>query len=115
MDNGEQTFLDQNGNPLAAGLVYLYTPNTSNYKPSWQDPGGTIINSQPVVLDQAGRCLLWGIGNYRQVVMDQFGNVQWDRVTSAGVTVPVAGEVMGDLNVTGNAIIGGTLTAATVG
>jgi len=111
MDNGEQTFLDQNGNPLAAGQVFLYTPGTSNYKPSWQDAAGTIVNTQPVVLDQAGRAIIWGIGHYRQVVQDQFGNVQWDRETSAGVSVPMTGEVTGDLNVTGNAVIAGSINA----
>jgi len=69
------------------------------------------LNTQPIVLDQAGRALIWGVGQYRQVVEDQFGNVQWDRVTSAGVTVPVPGEVTGDLNVTGNAIVGGSISA----
>jgi len=111
MDNGMQTFLDQNGDPLAAGQVFLYTPGTNNYKPSWQDRAGTIVNTQPVVLDQAGRAIIWGIGDYRQVVEDQFGNVQWDRTTSAGVTLSVPGQVTGDLNVTGNAIINGSLQA----
>lgn len=112
MDNGEQTFLDQNGDPLSGGLVFFYAPGTSAYSPTWQDPGGTVLNTQPVVLDQAGRAVIWGIGRYRQVVEDQFGNVQWDRTTSAGITVPVTGQVTGDLSVTGNAIINGSLSVA---
>lgn len=104
VQNGEQTFLDQNGAPLAGGFVYFYAPNTSTPAPTWQDQGRTVLNTNPVVLDQAGRAVIWGLNQYRQVVTDQFGNVQWDRITSAGL----AGNYEGDLRVTG------TLSASSV-
>ena len=104
--NGEATFLDMNGDPLASGFVYFYTPNTSNFQDTWQDPGLSILNTNPIVLDQAGRAKIWGNMEYRQVVTDQFGNLQWDTITQAGIT----GQIIGDLDVTGNLTVGGTGT-----
>src|SRR5215472_16605708 len=94
VQNGRQTFLDMNGDPLSGGFVYFYAVDTNDLIPTWDDVGQTTLNPNPVVLDQAGRATIWGVGKYRQVVTDQFGNVQWDRVTEAGVdfsniTVPV--------------------------
>ena len=103
--NGEQTFLDQNGAPLSGGFVYMYTPNTSNFSTTWQDPGLSIVNTNPIVLDQAGRAKIWGNMEYRQVVTDQFGNVQWDTITQAGIS----GQVIGDLDITGNLTTNGNL------
>jgi hypothetical protein len=57
------------------------------------------------VLDQAGRAKIWGNTIYRQVVTDQFGNVQWDLDTQAGVT----GSIIGDVTTTENFTIGGNL------
>jgi len=117
ISNGEQTFLDQNGKPLSSGFVYMYVPNTSNFSTTWQDPGATIINTNPVVLDQAGRASIWGIGQYRQVVTDQFGNVQWDRVVQAGITgSDIIGNVSinGSLTVSGASSFNGTVTTGGV-
>ena len=103
--NGESTFLDQNGDPLAGGFVYMYAPNTSNFQNTWQDPALSIFNTNPIVLDQAGRAKIWGNTIYRQVVQDQFGNVQWDLETQAGVT----GSIIGDVTTTGNFTVGNNL------
>jgi hypothetical protein len=86
--------------------VYFYAPNTSSFQDTFQDPGLTIKNTNPVVLDQAGRAKIWGDMEYRQVVTDQFGNLQWDALAQAGVT----GQVIGDLGVTGNLTVDGTGT-----
>ena len=81
LPNAEQQFVDGNGKPLAGGSVYFYIPNTSTPKATWQDSGQTILNTNPVVLDGAGRAIIWGVGVYRQVVYDQFNNLVWDRIT----------------------------------
>ena len=78
---GMTPFFDINGNPLAAGLVYHYIPGTSTPKDTYQDVAGTILNSNPVVLDAAGRAAIFGDGSYRQILTDSLGNQQWDRVT----------------------------------
>jgi hypothetical protein len=77
-----QVFLDLNGQPLAGGAVWHYIPNTDSLRDTYQDPNLTILNSNPVLLDAAGRAAIWGSGQYRQVVFDASGNQIWDAVTS---------------------------------
>lgn len=79
---GEQTFFDSNGNPLASGFVYFYIPNTTTLKTTWKDAGQTIANTNPVVLDAAGRAIIYGSGAYRQIVRDGKGNLIWDQLTA---------------------------------
>jgi hypothetical protein len=81
LPNAELQFIDSNGSPLAGGKVYYYIPNTSTLKSTYQDSAQTILNTNPIVLDAAGRAIVWGSGAYRQVVYDQFGNLVWDQVT----------------------------------
>jgi hypothetical protein len=79
---GEQTFLDDNGSPLAGGSVYFYIPNTTTLKNTWSDVNQTTLNTNPVVLDAGGRAIIYGNGAYRQIVKDSDGNTIWDRYTS---------------------------------
>lgn len=81
LPNGQQTFTDENGNPLAGGSVYFYVPGTTTAKFTYQDPGETVPNTNPVVLNAAGRAIVWGVGEYREVVYDQFGTLIWDQLT----------------------------------
>ena len=81
LPNGEQTFLDANGNPLNAGQVYFYVPNTSTSKNTYVDSTAVTPNANPVVLDSAGRAVIYGIGCYRQVVKNSAGVQQWDKTT----------------------------------
>ena len=76
-------FLDQNGAPLAGGSVAFYVPGTTQAKATYQDFNGT-ANTNPVVLDSAGRAIVIGDGQYRQVVSDSTGAVIWDQVTEDG-------------------------------
>ena len=77
------TFLDSNGKPLTSGTVDFYIPGTSTRKATWQDAAATILNTNPVVLDAAGRALILGNGAYREVVKDRVGNLIWDQVTNS--------------------------------
>lgn len=104
--NGKATFLDQNGKPLTAGTVDFYIPGTTTRKTTYQDIGGTTPNTNPVVLDAAGRALLWGNGNYRQVVKDKNQNLIWDVTTTVnggggggggGPTVAGDGDLVGTI------------------
>lgn len=83
LPNGRQQFLDANGVPLVAGLVYTYVPATTTQKTTWSDSAGTVPNMNPIVLDAAGEASIYGIGDYRQLVRDSVGNTIWDEVTSA--------------------------------
>lgn len=80
--NGEQYFADNNGNPLGLGKVYFYIPTTTDFKDTWQDADESIFNDNPVVLDAAGRAIIYGRGEYRQVVTDADDNEIWDQLTS---------------------------------
>lgn len=83
LPNAKSTFVDQNGKPLTSGKVYFYNPGTTTAKTTWQDFAQTTPNTNPVVLDAAGRAMVWGNGYYRQQVYDQFNNLQWDQVTAS--------------------------------
>ncbi len=74
-------FLDENNNPLSGGSVYMYVPNTTTPKTTWQDAGETTPNSNPIVLDGNGSCLLYGSGQYTQEVYDQSGNLIYTGLT----------------------------------
>lgn len=81
--NGKQQFIDLNGHPLVGGKVFFYVPNTSTLKNTWQDMEQATLNTNPVLLDARGQALIFGVGNYRQVVKDINDNVIWDVPTSA--------------------------------
>jgi len=52
--NGQQ-FFDDNGVPLAGGLIYTYQAGSSTPLATYTTNGGTIANSNPIVLDASGR------------------------------------------------------------
>lgn len=67
---------------LAGGSVAFYIPNTSSTKQTWKDAAQTMLNTNPVQLNQNGCALIYGTGSYRQVVQDNLGNTIWDAVTT---------------------------------
>lgn len=81
LPNGQQQFVDANGAPLSGGSVYFYVPGSTTPKFTYQNPALTVPNTNPVVLNAAGRAIIWGSGDYREVVVDQYGNTVWDQVT----------------------------------
>ena len=50
-----QQFFDDNGVPLAGGLIYTYQAGSSTPLATYTTNGGTIANSNPIVLDATGR------------------------------------------------------------
>lgn len=88
-------FFDANGNPLASGTVKTYIPNTSTLKNTWQDINDSVVNSNPLTLDAAGRAKIFGNGSYRFEVRDSLNNLIYDYVTNAsnpGGAVIVTGD-----------------------
>ncbi len=81
LPNGMQQFIDIKGRPLVGGYVYYYIPGTTVPKTTWHDPQQLIPTTNPVVLDSRGQCLVYGNGQYRQVVKDQNFNTIWDQLT----------------------------------
>ena len=84
MPNGQQQFVDANGKPYANGKVYFYSnfPTCSVSKNTYQDEASTILNTNPVTLDAAGRATIFGVGAYCQVLKDANGNTIWTKYTS---------------------------------
>lgn len=83
LPNGQQQFLDSNGAPLASGTVTFYIPTTTTFKDTWTDPDEANLNTNPIVLDAAGRATIYGVGQYRQILKDVAGNLIWDKLTAA--------------------------------
>lgn len=71
-------FFDTDGTPLSGGLLYAYQPGTLSPKPTYVDYTGTAYNTNPVVLDSAGRCKVWLDGAYHMRLFSATGILQWD-------------------------------------
>ena len=83
LPNGQQQFVDGNGQPYASGTVTFYSnfPTCSVLTNTWSDSGQTVLNTNPVVLDSAGRATIFGSGTYCQVLQDSSGNTIWQKET----------------------------------
>ncbi len=82
----ELQFCDADGNPYAGGSVATYVPGTTTPKQTWVDPGEAALNTNPVILDAAGRCILYGSGDYRLILRDAVGNLIYDQLSSTVVS-----------------------------
>lgn len=89
LPNAKQQFLDQNGNPASNGRVYMYVPNTTTPKTTWQDSGQTTPNTNPVQLDAGGYATIYGQGSYQQRVLKSDNTQLWNAPTTAyGAAAP---------------------------
>jgi microcystin-dependent protein len=68
---------------LAGGSVAYYIPNTLTTKQTWQNSAESTLNQNPVPLDINGCAIVYGSGNYRQILKDSLGNTIWDVVTAS--------------------------------
>jgi hypothetical protein len=82
----ELQFCDADGMPFAAGTINFYIPGTDSPKDTWSNHEGTTLNTNPVVLDAAGRAIIFGDGEYRAVLRDAAGNLIWDQWTSSVIS-----------------------------
>lgn len=82
----ELQFCDGNGDPYSGGTIAFFIWGTDTPKDTWQDHDGTVLNTNPVVLDSAGRALIFGSGDYRAILKDADGNLIYDQWTSSVVS-----------------------------
>src|SRR4029077_2908869 len=82
----ELQFLDADGKPYAGGSVATYVPGTTTPKATWVDPGEAALNTNPIILDAAGRCIIYGSGDYRIILRDAAGNQIYDQLSSTVVS-----------------------------
>lgn len=125
--DAKSQFFDQNGAPLSGGIVCTYISGTNTPLATYSDPLGTVPNQNPVVLDSAGRALIYYQTTAYRIVLAGGGpcgspsNLQWT-VDGFNVGVTLAGNntwtgtniFSGTLNVTGtfNASNGGSLNGS---
>jgi hypothetical protein len=65
-------------------------PGTSTPKNTWQDAGATVLNTNPIVLDSAGRCICFGDGIYRCILQDASGVLIFDQLSDTLVSAAMA-------------------------
>jgi hypothetical protein len=87
-------FFDNNGIPLSGGLLYTYAAGTSTPLATYTNSSGSIANSNPIVLDSAGRppneIWLNGAYNYKFVLQTASAIQIWS-MDNLGGGLPSAG------------------------
>jgi hypothetical protein len=120
----QQVFLDASGNPLNGGLVYTYIAGTTTPLSTYSDLALSVPNTNPIVLNSAGRNAAGGIylsaANYKIIVKTSAGATIYTQ-DNVGATPPtVAVSSFNDLcNVrltltSGAPVTASDVTAATV-
>lgn len=112
-------FSDSLGTPLAGGTLTTYIAGTTTLTNTWQDEALTTLNTNPIVLDSRGECVLWlsSTVSYKLVLKNAVGVTQWtvDNVSGAGA---LADRLRTDLAASGGSSLVGYLpsgsTATTV-
>ncbi len=127
-------FFDNNGEPLAGGLLYTYEAGTVTPKATYTTAAGDIQNANPVVLDAYGRAVVFIEGAYKfrletagGVLVRETDNVSSFEIASAATgainwaaadtlasdtTVPIGAATSNYIIITGTATINGFDTIA---
>lgn len=79
--NQAPQYLLADGRVNAGGKLFFYETDLSTPKDTWSDEAMSTLNSNPVVMDAAGRTLtdVWGDGEYGVVMTDSADVVIWTR------------------------------------
>ncbi len=98
-------FFDDNGDPLAGGKLYTYEAGTTTPLATYTDEGGGTANTNPVILDSAGRANIWLVTTdlYYWELEDSAGNQLWtaDNIGQLSGTA----DVVGPASSTDNAVV----------
>ncbi|MCE7073696.1 hypothetical protein LZG74_25525 [Dyadobacter sp. CY327] len=81
-------FQDADGQPLTGGKVFTYASGTSDPKAAFSDSSESVQLPNPIILDAAGRAVIWISGSYKFVITDALNNIirTVDNVTSFNAT-----------------------------
>ena len=79
-------FFDSVGAPLVNGTLTTYLAGTTTLTSTWQDSALTTLNTNPIVLDSRGECVLWldRTKYYKMVLKNSAGVIQWTQDNIAG-------------------------------
>lgn len=89
-------FSSTTGVPLSGGFVDIYLAGTTTRTTTWQDKDQTSQNTNPIELDSAGSCTIFGADNktYKLVIKNSAGVVQshlgGDNISCSGSTADIA-------------------------
>lgn len=83
---GAWQFIDADGRPYAGGTIGTYVVGTTTPKNTWADHLAAALNPNPIVLDAAGRCTMFGDGEFRLMLRDQAGNLVYDQYATTLVS-----------------------------
>lgn len=115
-----QQFFDNNGDPLAGGMIYTCIAGASGYtedyfKDTYTDATGAVTNPNPIILDAFGRCNMWGDGNnYKLLIFNSSGTLirSDDNVSCIlGVDPTITIQVSDNSITTAKLVDGGVTTA----
>jgi hypothetical protein len=113
-------FFDNNGVPLAGGLLYTYQAGTSSNLTTYTSQSGSIANPNPIVLDAGGRVPneIWLIGgdSYKFVLQSAAAVLvgTWDNIPGANsisYPISVANGGTSSTSLTANAVVLGNGTS----
>ena len=60
LPTAKQQYLSATGTPLVGGQIYTYSAGTLNLKDTYQNAAGTILNTNPIILDSRVRPRYFG-------------------------------------------------------
>ena len=107
-------FSDENGVPLAAGLLYTYEAGTTTPKTTYQDAAQVAANANPIVLDASGQANVWLTPGeaYKFVLQNALATGIWtvDNITAAGT---LSLQSATNVAITGGTIAGVAITGST--
>jgi len=87
-------FTDANGVPLSGGLLYAYLSGTTTPTPTWMDQSLSTYNTNPIVLDSKGSCVVWLDSSiiYKFILTNSVGAQQWsqDNIIGDGINPSIA-------------------------
>jgi hypothetical protein len=87
-------FFDNSGVPLAGGLLYSYEAGTTTPAPTYTSAAGTIANTNPIVLDAAGRppseVWLSSAYSYKLVLRTSTSVLLWTMDNLTGINIKSA-------------------------
>lgn len=77
--NPKVQFCDALGVPLAVGTVDVYLAGTTTLTTTWQDKTKLSTNTNPILLDSRGECVIWGDSSvtYKYVLKNAAGVEQY--------------------------------------
>jgi hypothetical protein len=72
--------------PLSGGKVYTYLPGTTTPVTTYQDAAGATPNTNPIILDSNGECVIYYDGYLKLVMTDASDVLVWTAETASSST-----------------------------